>query len=78
MINLKKDEKIILERVALEMIKNNIEPTSDNMVKILKTILKRDRHNVKYEIKKISKILTPTVWGRIQKKEIDKKVINSI
>jgi len=78
MTNFTKSEKTMLSRVAIEMAENNIEPTSKNIEITFERILERDKETLEKKIDKVAKLLTPTVWARVQKQDIDNKVINYI
>ena len=66
----------MLSRVAIEMTENNIKPTQKNIELTFKKILKRDRETLEQKADKVAKLLTPTVWSRVQKRQIDKKARN--
>ena len=62
-----KTEEIFLERVVLTLVKEKKEPTSENIEKTIKNILKRDRELYKQK-DKVCKVVGGIVWNDIQKK----------
>jgi hypothetical protein len=78
MTNFTQSEKTMLSRIAIEMAENNIEPNHENIKATFEKILKRDRETLEQKADKVAKLLTPTVWSRVQKRQIDLKVNNYI
>jgi hypothetical protein len=77
MTKFNKTEEIFLERVVLTLVKENKKPTSENIEQAIKNILIRDRELYKQK-DKVCKVVGGIVWNKIQKKEIDRKTLNSI
>jgi hypothetical protein len=73
-MKLNNTEKTFLERIAFNLIKENKQPTEDNIKKMIKAILKRDKELYNQK-DKVGKIISNIVWGKIQKQEIDRKVL---
>jgi len=78
MTNFTQSEKTMLSRIAIEMAENNIEPTHENIELTFKKILKRDKETLEKKADKVAKLLTPVIWSRVQKQQIDLKVNNYI
>jgi hypothetical protein len=75
-MKLNNTEKTFLKRIAFNLIKEGKEPTGNNIEKMMKEILKRDKELYNQK-DKVCKILGNIVWGKIQKQEIDRKVLTT-